>query len=163
MIRKGEGSRSVAVLGRSERIVYYTAAAFLLVTVAMLFVSAGASVLHVLELGPLESALEVLDKVLLIFIFAELLRTIITVVEEHEVRVEPFLIVGLIAVVRRILAVTVSIEQSLGTPEFNSLLIELGVLTALVLALTGALYLTGRTKGQGKSRPPSDKIQKLGQ
>ena len=151
-MKKGDGSRSVAVLGLSERFVYYTAAVFLLVTVVMLFVSAGASVLGVLEIGPLESALEVLDKVLLIFIFAELLRTIITVVEEREVRVEPFLIVGLIAVVRRILAVTVSIERSLGTPEFSALLIELGVLTALVLALTGALYLTSRTKNQGGSR-----------
>ena len=144
-----QAPRPVAILGRSERVVYYTAAVFLLVTVVMLFVSAGASVL---ELGPLESALEVLDKVLLIFIFAELLRTIITVVEEREVRVEPFLIVGLIAVVRRILAVTVSIEQSLGTPEFNALLIELGVLTALVLALTGALRLTTRTKAREGSR-----------
>ena len=152
MSRREGASRSIAVLGLSEKVVYYASAVFLLVTVVMLFVSAGASVLRVLELGPLESALEVLDKVLLIFIFAELLRTIITVVEEREVRVEPFLIVGLIAVVRRILAVTVSIEQSLGTPEFNSLLVELGVLTALVLALTGALYLTGRTKTRDAPR-----------
>ena len=139
-----QAPRPITILGRSESVVYYAAAVFLLVTVVMLFVSAGASVLRVLELGPLESALEVLDKVLLIFIFAELLRTIITVVEEREVRVEPFLIVGLIAVIRRILAVTVSIEQSLGTPDFDALLIELGVLTALVLALTGALYLSRR-------------------
>ena len=152
MKRDERSSRSRAALGLSEKVVYYAAAVFLLVTVVMLFVSAGASMLQVLELGPLESALEVLDKVLLIFIFAELLRTIITVVEEREIRVEPFLIVGLIAVVRRILAVTVSIEQSLGTPEFNSLLIELGVLTALVLALTGALYLTSRTAPQDSPR-----------
>ncbi|MDP9426695.1 MAG: phosphate-starvation-inducible PsiE family protein [Actinomycetota bacterium] len=143
MSKDAEPSRSTTkILGLSEKVVYYVAAVFLLVTVVMLFVSAGASVFRVLELGPLESALEVLDKVLLIF--AELLRTIITVVEEREVRVEPFLIVGLIAVVRRILAVTVSIEQSLGTPEFSALLIELGVLTALVLSLTGALYLSRR-------------------
>lgn len=145
-------SHSIAALGLSEKVVYYTAAVFLLVTVVMLFVSAGASVLRVIEAGPLESALEVLDKVLLIFIFAGLLRTIITVVEEHEIRVEPFLIVGLITVVRRILAVTVSIEQSLGTPDFSALLIELGVLTALVLALTGALYLASRTTPQDSPR-----------
>ena len=152
MSRGEEPSRSIAVLGLSEKVVYYAAAVFLLVTVVMLFVSAGSSMLSVLEVGPLESALEVLDKVLLIFIFAELLRTIITVVEEREIRVEPFLIVGLIAVVRRILAVTVSIEQSLGTPDFSALLIELGVLTALVLALTGALYLTGRTTSRDPAR-----------
>ena len=152
MMHKEEKTpRSTAILGLSERFVYYAAAVFLLVTIVLLFVSAGTSVFRVLELGPLESALEVLDKVLLIFIFAELLRTIITVVEEREIRVEPFLIVGLIAVVRRILAVTVSIEQNLGTPEFSALLIELGVLTALVLALTGALHLTRRTEGREPS------------
>ncbi len=58
---------------------------------------------------------------------------------------EPFLLIGLIAVVRRVLAVTISIEQSLGTPEFDRLLIELGVLTALVISLAAALYFTRRS------------------
>ncbi|HVE99830.1 MAG TPA: phosphate-starvation-inducible PsiE family protein [Rubrobacteraceae bacterium] len=135
------------VLGVAERVVYYAAAIVLLVTVGMLFVSAGASVLSVPEVGPLETALEVLDRVLLIFIFAELLGTISTIVREREVKAEPFLLIGLIAVVRRILGVTVTIEQSLGTSEFNSLLLELGVLTGLVIALTGALYFTRRIEG----------------
>ncbi|CAA9417672.1 MAG: hypothetical protein AVDCRST_MAG78-801 [uncultured Rubrobacteraceae bacterium] len=144
----GREPRLSAVLGIAERVVYYAAAIVLLVTVGMLFVSAGASVLSVPEVGPLGTALEVLDRVLLIFIFAELLGTISTIVREREVKAEPFLLIGLIAVVRRILGVTVSIEQSLGTPEFNSLLLELGVLTGLVIALTGALYFTRRIEGR---------------
>jgi uncharacterized membrane protein (DUF373 family) len=149
----GRESRLSAALGFAERIVYYAAAIMLLVTVGMLFVSAGASVLAVREVGPLGTALEVLDRVLLIFIFAELLGTISTIVREREVKAEPFLLIGLIAVVRRILGVTVSIEQSLGTSEFNSLLLELGVLTGLVIALTGALYFTRRTRGWRSSDP----------
>jgi uncharacterized membrane protein (DUF373 family) len=140
--------RLAKILGLSERVVYYVAALALLVTVGMLFVSAGDSILRVPEVGPLETALEVLDRVLLIFIFAELLGTISTIVREREVKAEPFLLIGLIAVVRRILGVTVSIEQSLGTPEFNSLLLELGVLTGLVLTLTTALYFTRRMEGR---------------
>ncbi len=140
-----------AILGLAERVVYYAAAIVLLVTVGMLFVSAGASLLAVPEVGPLGTALEVLDRVLLIFIFAELLGTISTIVREREVKAEPFLLIGLIAVVRRILGVTVSIEQSLGTSEFNSLLLELGVLTGLVIALTGALYFTRRIEGRRES------------
>lgn len=143
----GREPRLSVVLGVAERVVYYAAAIVLLVTVGMLFVAAGASVLSVPEVGPLETALEVLDRVLLIFIFAELLGTISTIVREREVKAEPFLLIGLIAVVRRILGVTVSIEQSLGTSEFNSLLLELGVLTGLVIALTGALYFTRRIEG----------------
>ena len=143
--------RLAEILGLSERIVYYVAAVALLVTVGMLFVSAGDSILRVPEVGPLETALEVLDRVLLIFIFAELLGTISTIVREREVKAEPFLLIGLIAVVRRILGVTVSIEQSLGTPEFTSLLLELGVLTGLVLTLTIALYFTRRMEGRRES------------
>ena len=143
--------RLAKILGLSERVVYYVAALALLVTVGMLFVSAGDSILRVPEVGPLETALEVLDRVLLIFIFAELLGTISTIVREREVKAEPFLLIGLIAVVRRILGVTVSIEQSLGTPEFTSLLLELGVLTGLVLTLTTALYFTRRMEGRRES------------
>ncbi len=133
----------------AERGAYYGVALFLLITIIMVFVSAAISLADVIELGPLETALEVLDKVLLIFIFAELLGTISTIVREREVTAEPFLLIGLIAVVRRILAVTASIEQNLGTPRFDDLILELGVLTVLVLALTGALYFARRMGHEG--------------
>lgn len=129
----------------AERFVYYAAALFLLATIAMVFYSAAASVFRIAEVGPLGTALEVLDKVLLVFIFAELLGTISTIIREREVSAEPFLLIGLIAVVRRVLAVTVSIDGSLGTPEFDRLLIELGVLTALIISLAVALYFTRRS------------------
>ena len=86
----GKESRLAGILSVSERVVYYVAAVALLITVGMLFVSAGESVLRVTEVGPLGTALEVLDRVLLIFIFAELLGTISTIVREREVKAEPF-------------------------------------------------------------------------
>jgi uncharacterized membrane protein (DUF373 family) len=82
----------------------------------------------------------------LIFIFAELLSTVGTIVREDEVVAEPFLLIGLIAVVRRVLTVTAEIEQSLGTPEFESLVLELAVLTVLIIALSGALYFIRRSE-----------------
>ena len=130
----------------AERAVYYVAAAFLLATIAMVFAAAVRDMLDVTEAGLLNTALAVLDSVLLVFIFAELLSTISTIVREREIVAEPFLLIGLIAVVRRILAVTVSIEQSLGTPRFEDLVIELGVLTALVVALSSALYFTRKSR-----------------
>ena len=136
--------RLVNAIGLSERIAYYVAALFLIATMCLLFVSAAADFLEVASVGLLTTSLDVLDKVLLIFIFTELLGTITTIVREREVRAEPFLLIGLIAVVRRILAVTVSIEQSLGTPQFTSLLYELGVLTALIVVLAGALFFIRR-------------------
>lgn len=144
----GRDPRLARFVDLAEQVVYYAAAIFLLVTVGMVFLSAVTSLLTIAEAGPLSAALEVLDKVLLIFIFAELLGTVSTIVREREIMAGPFLLIGLIAVVRRILAVTASIEQSLGTPEFNSLLLELGVLTVLVISLSIAFYFTRRTGGR---------------
>ena len=120
----------------------------LLVTVGMLFVSAGQGLLAVFDAGTLETALTVLDRVLLILIFVELLNTIEVIVQEREIVAEPFLLIGLIAVVRRILLVTAEAKQDLAAGEFQNLIIELGVLTALVISLAGALYITRRMEGR---------------
>jgi uncharacterized membrane protein (DUF373 family) len=144
----------VTLLNYSEKVTYYGAALALLVTVGMLFVSVGASLLAVLEAGPLETALTILDRVLLIFIFVELLNTIEIFVRENEIVAGPFLLVGLIAVVRRILLLTAEAEQTIGTQEFQNLIIELGVLTVLVISLAVALYFTNRMESR-MSRDPN--------
>ena len=143
----------VTFLSYSERVVYYGATLALLVTVGILFVSAGASLLAVFEAGPLETALEVLDRVLLIFIFVELLNTIGVFVQEHEIVAEPFLLIGLIAVVRRILLVTAEAGQTVEPDKFLNLIVELGVLTALVISLAAALYFTRRAGRSNVEEP----------
>jgi len=143
----------VTILNYSERVVYYGAAFALLVTIVMLFMSVGTALLAIFEAGPLDTALLVLDRVLLIFIFVELLDTIGIFVRENEIIAEPFLLIGLIAVVRRILLVTAEAEQTIGTAEFPNLILELGVLTALVISLSFALYFTRRTRDRRSSNP----------
>jgi hypothetical protein len=64
----------VTILNSAEKVVYYGAAFVLLVTIEMLFVSAGTALLAVFETGPLDTALTVLERVLLIFIFVEQLQ-----------------------------------------------------------------------------------------
>lgn len=144
--KQERGPRLTGVIDVTEKVVYFVAAAFLLVMIVLVFVAAGRDILAITGSGLVNTALSVLDSVLLIFIFAELLSTISTILREQEIVAEPFLLIGIIAVVRRILAVTVSIEQSLGTPQFTDLLVELGVLTALVLALSGALYVNRKAR-----------------
>ena len=88
----------------------------------------------------------ILDYVLLAFILVELLDTIRIIRQERGIIIaEPFLLVGLIAVVRRILLVTAQIEQATGTEEFQRLLTELGVMAGLVVVLTIALVFVQRT------------------
>jgi uncharacterized membrane protein (DUF373 family) len=135
-----------------QRVVYYAASALLAVTIVMVFVSTVTSMLRVLEVGVPQTALTVLDQMLLIFIFVELLDTIGIVAREQEIVAEPFLLIGIIAVVRRILSVTAEAGQTaIGTEEFRNLTTELGVLAALVVGLGVALYVTRRTRRRERS------------
>ena len=134
------------VLDAFERIAYIAIALALMVPIVMLVVSAAIRMLEVSEVGVLETALTVLDRVLLAFIFVELIDTVRVTVRERGIFIaEPFLLVGLIAVVRRILLLTAEIERA-SAEEFQTMLIELGVMTGLVIVLTGALYFTRRMR-----------------
>jgi uncharacterized membrane protein (DUF373 family) len=87
-----------------------------------------------------------LDRILLLLIVAELMHTLRYVVLRGRIVVEPFLFVGLIAVVRRVLIITAELEQQ--TPSGRALtnqLLELGLLGFLALALGVAIYLVRRS------------------
>ena len=131
-----------SILDAFERVAYLAIALALSVPIVMLVVSAVISMFEVSEVGVLETSLTVLDRVLLAFIFVELIDTVRVTVRERGIFIaEPFLLVGLIAVVRRILLVTAELERASGE-EFRDMLIELGVMTGLVIVLTIALYFT---------------------
>jgi uncharacterized membrane protein (DUF373 family) len=134
------------ILNTAERIVYYLVVLVLLLSIGLIFFSVVASVLQIWQLGVLGTVLAILDRVLLIFIFVELLNTVEVTIREREIVAEPFLLIGLIAVVRRILLVTAQLERVVNPEELQTLLIELGVLTALVIVLSSAIYLIRRTQ-----------------
>jgi uncharacterized membrane protein (DUF373 family) len=134
------------ILDTFERIAYLAIALALSVPIVMLVVSAIISMLEVSEVGVLETSLTVLDRMLLAFIFVELIDTVRVTVRERGIFIaEPFLLVGLIAVVRRILLVTAELERA-SAEAFRNMLIELGVMTGLVIVLTIALYFTRRMR-----------------
>ena len=134
------------ILDAFERVAYVAIALALSVPIVMLVFSAAISMLEVSEVGVLETSLTVLDRVLLAFIFVELIDTVRVTVRERGIFIaEPFLLVGLIAVVRRILLLTAEIERA-SAEEFQNMLIELGVMTGLVIVLTIALYFTRRMR-----------------
>jgi len=102
-----------AILDAFERFAYLAIALALSVPIVLLVVSAAMSMLEVAEVGVLETVLAVLDRLLLAFIFVELIDTIkVTLTERGIFIAEPFLLVGLIAVVRRILLLTAGLEQA---------------------------------------------------
>lgn len=95
--------------------------------------------------GAVSVAVLVLDRVLLALIVGELLYTLRFVVRTHEIAVEPFLYIGLIAVVRRILIVTAQFERSpLSGRALTNTLLEFGLLGLTVPALAAAVFLVRR-------------------
>ena len=145
------------ILDAFERIAYLAIALALSVPIAMLVVSAAMIMLEVSELGVLETVLGVLDRLLLAFIFVELINTIRVTLSERGIFIaEPFLLVGLIAVVRRILLLTAGLEQAASTEQFQNMLIELGIMTGLVIVLTIALYFSRRMRLSEKEPESSE-------
>lgn len=73
----------------------------------------------------------------------ELLYTVQVSLREHNLLPEPFLLVGLIAAIRRVLVLTAEfaeVKDETG-PVFNHLIIELAVLTFLIVAIVISLVL----------------------
>ena len=90
-------------------------------------------------------AVFLLDRVLLALMMAEILYTLVRFAREGQLQVEPFLVIGLIAGVRRILVVTAEGLQkfsfSLQDPGFQAVLAELLLLSLMVLTLAWAYRL----------------------
>ena len=84
-----------------------------------------------------------LDRILLILLVVELLYTVQVSFREHALIPEPFLLVGLIAVIRRVLVLTAEFAEVRDKPEtvFQALVIELVILTFLIVALVVSLVL----------------------
>jgi uncharacterized membrane protein (DUF373 family) len=95
-----------------------------------------------------EKIVGLLDQVLLILMIVEILYTVQVSFREHTLVAEPFLIVGLIAAVRRVLILTAEFSKPAEVVEttFRNAMFELGLLTVLILALVFSLFLVNRQR-----------------
>lgn len=93
-----------------------------------------------------DAAVNLLDRILLILLIVELLYTVQVSFREHALVPEPFLLVGLIAAIRRVLVLTAEFGQDRSHTEemFRHFMIELVVLTGLILAIAASLVLVHR-------------------
>ena len=84
-----------------------------------------------------------LDRILLILLVVELLYTVQVSFREHSLIPEPFLLVGLIAAIRRVLVLTAEFAQAHDQSEtvFKHFVVELVVLTFLIISLVISLVL----------------------
>jgi uncharacterized membrane protein (DUF373 family) len=91
--------------------------------------------------------LELLSGLLLVFIFTELISTIRVVIARRSVEVEPFLIVGMVAAIRRLIVISAEAENLLGTAKFRDLMLEIGVLAGTVLVLGVTVFVLRSIRG----------------
>jgi uncharacterized membrane protein (DUF373 family) len=89
--------------------------------------------------------LELLDGLLLVFIITELIHTIRVVIDEKVLVSEPFLVVGIVAAIRRLVVVSAEAKDLIGKPTFSDAMLEIGLLAATVLALGGTIFLLRHT------------------
>jgi uncharacterized membrane protein (DUF373 family) len=84
-----------------------------------------------------------LDRILLILLIVELLYTVQVSFKEHSLVAQPFLLVGLIATVRRVLVIIAEFGEAreLTRTSMRDFVIELGVLTVLILTLVASLMV----------------------
>ena len=113
---------------------------------ALLVTSAFGFVQSVLNGALAGRVVDLLDQILLVFMIVEILYTVQISFREHALIPEPFLIVGLIAGIRRVLVLTAEFGDLMtkGDATFHNAMLELGLLTVMVLALVWALVLVRR-------------------
>jgi len=149
--------RAVRALMWTERLVFFLIGSLLFIAALALLVRSAATLL-VLITAPTSSTISVgsdfLDLILLVLMVVELAYTVVLSLRGSVLVAEPFLLVGLIAVIRRILVITVGEVSGAGSGKGGLNLaseVELGVLTGVVIAFVLSIVIL-------RSRPRTEMI-----
>jgi uncharacterized membrane protein (DUF373 family) len=156
-------SMTADIFGIVETIVYAGLGGLLSITALLALGAAGMHVWQALSDWSTNTAIfAVIERLLLVFMLIEILHTIRASMQSHTLTCEPFLIVALIASVRRMLVITLQSTEvahdAAWTLEretiFRSTMLELGVLGALtvVMVLSIALLRHSRRVSEGQVR-----------
>jgi uncharacterized membrane protein (DUF373 family) len=126
-----------------------------LLSLAALLALTGAATLvwqGTIEWPHTRSLFGIVERLLFVLMLVEILHTVRASIQSHVLSCEPFLVVGMIATIRRILVVTLETSDrqtqttvaSGAMSSFDNAMIELGVLGLLTLVLAVAIYLSRR-------------------
>ncbi|MFF0049023.1 phosphate-starvation-inducible PsiE family protein [Streptomyces sp. NPDC005498] len=149
---KIEGGRVQGLLQLIEDGIHLVVAALLVLLAGLLTVGVVHDVIRSLQ-GPYREetvVLSALDNGLVLFIVAELLHTVRLTIRNQTLDAEPFLVVGLIAGIRKVLIVTAEAEKSF---RWNVEGIELLILAGLILVMATAVYVWRRSTRPGDYFP----------
>lgn len=158
-VRHGAERTAIRTLAWTERGVFFIIGILLFMASLVLLARAVPLVLD-MAIGsggsPISYGTNFLDLILLVLMVVELAYTIILSLRGAVLSAEPFLIVGLIAVIRRILVITVGDVKGSGVSGTLSVqsATELGILTAVVLTFVISIAVL-------RSRPRSENFENI--
>lgn len=87
------------------------------------------------------------NDLLLVMIMLEVLRTVLSYLEEHGSSLRPFLFIAAVSATRRILAIGAQMsatEGGISGAQFQQAMLDLGVNAGVILVIAVALALLGR-------------------
>jgi uncharacterized membrane protein (DUF373 family) len=138
-------------LGKVEAVIYSVLALLLSVTVLAAIASAGKLLWDALSHWTIATqTLRVLNELLVVLMLVEILHTVRISIRSHVLVTEPFLVVGLIASIRRMLVISLEMAtreanwSNQGESVFRSSMIELGLLGLIVFVLVFSITLVRR-------------------
>jgi phosphate starvation-inducible membrane PsiE len=136
---------AAGALGMAESIVLVLIGVALVLVAILLLYSSMYDLNEAVRAGPgaiEHKSIEILNTVLLVMMTMEIVYTVAISLQSHTLNAEPFLIIGVIAGIRRTLVITATSTDSEAHPEvFRNMLLELGLLAATVLALAAAIWI----------------------
>jgi hypothetical protein len=141
---------------RIEEGIYVGIGLLLIVAAGAMLVSAAVGFFRELSLGSIGGqALHMLDKLLLVLMLVELLYTVRVSLRTHTLLPEPFLLVGLIAGIRRVLVITAEAWNmgDIDEAAFDRAMLELGILTGMTLAIVASVILLRRFPSRSDPEP----------
>jgi uncharacterized membrane protein (DUF373 family) len=137
----------VSAIDRLEDAMYSLVAILLAVAALLLVWSAVSSTIADFQHSSdsLTVVLSLLDRGLILFMVVELLHTVRITLHGHELTAEPFLIVGLIAAIRRVLLLTAESGTDFRLDRQGA---ELIILVGLILVMSIAILIWRRSAGR---------------
>jgi phosphate starvation-inducible membrane PsiE len=155
-------SKASVLLGSAESAVLVLIGVALVLVAVLLLYSGMHDLWEATSGGPKiieHKSIEILNTVLLVMMTMEIVYTVAISLKSHTLNAEPFLIIGSIAAIRRMLVITAtSTETEVNPAIFHNTLVELGLLAATVVAMTIAICIlrfSQRKYVEGKAQADS--------
>jgi len=158
-----KSSKTVHLIRISETVVLAAIAVVLVILAVVLLGNSVITMYHDIVKGAVaHTGIEILNSILLVMMIMEIVYTVTMSLESHSLVAEPFLIIGAIAAIRRMLVITAeSTRLELSNPAaFQSLLMELGLLGLLVIAMAVSIFILKGRNGNSSILPESEEPEK---